>query len=80
MLRQVIRSGVGWYLIAMLNVGALLMYMFEQHIEQRFDQGLKNQLYAMVAAVEVDSEGRPRWALLLATLYLASHYQVGIGK
>lgn len=58
LLRQVIRSGVGWYLIAMLNVGALLMYMFEQHIEQRFDQGLKNQLYAMVAAVEVDKEGK----------------------
>ncbi|KOO10367.1 hypothetical protein AKJ18_34620, partial [Vibrio xuii] len=58
MLRRVIRTGVGWHLLAILNVGALLMYMFEQHIEQRFDDVLRNQLYDMVAAVEVRSGGQ----------------------
>ena len=58
LLRRVIRTGVGWYLLAILNVGALLMYMFEQHIEQRFDDVLRNQLYDMVAAVEVRSGGQ----------------------
>ncbi|UUM30986.1 ATP-binding protein [Vibrio japonicus] len=58
LLRRVVRTGVGWYLLAILNVGALLMYMFEQHIEQRFDEMLKNQLYDMVAAVEVQADGQ----------------------
>lgn len=58
LLRRVVRTGVGWYLLAILNVGALLMYMFEQHIEQRFDEMLQNQLYDMVAAVEVQDDGK----------------------
>ncbi|WP_087024587.1 ATP-binding protein [Thaumasiovibrio subtropicus] len=55
--RIVLKSGLIWYLSAILATGAGLLLIFEHFIEKRFDQSIRNQLYDLVAAAEITPNG-----------------------
>ncbi len=55
--KTILQTGVAWHLCALVTVGAILLTLFEHHIQKRFDQSLQRQLHDLVAAVTVTNQG-----------------------
>ncbi len=55
--RLVLTSSV-WVLLALIIAGSVLVWLFRDHIERRFDSALAEQLAELVAASDAGSDGR----------------------
>ncbi|GAB6052687.1 sensor histidine kinase [Magnetospira thiophila] len=51
-------SSTVWIVLTLAGVGVVLVYLFENHIQLRFEQQLSDHLEELVAAAEVDAQGR----------------------